>query len=87
MEIIAIYTDVYSASSEAMIAIASQKARELKLTNVTFSVGDSYTLPYSSSCFNAVIVSNALHVMVDPSKTLDEIHRVLIKDGIQVFYF
>ena len=32
--------------------------------------------------FDVVVIANALHIMPQPEKALNEIHRVLKKDGI-----
>lgn len=46
-----------------------------------FSVQDMFSLPYSSKSFDVVIVSNALHIVPQPEKSLREIKRVLKDDG------
>lgn len=47
-----------------------------------FSVQDATALPYAPESFDAVVISNALHIMPNPEKALSEIHRVLKADGM-----
>ena len=64
-------------ASPEMIAEAKRDNRSAKLH---FSVQDMFRLPYADKSFDVVIVSNALHIVPQPEKALDEIRRVL-KDG------
>ena len=64
-------------ASPEMIAEAKRDNRSAKLY---FSVQDMFRLPYANQSFNVVIVSNALHIVPQPEKALQEIKRVL-KDG------
>lgn len=41
-------------------------------------------LPYAPGIFDAVVISNALHIMPEPGKTLAEIRRVLKPGGILI---
>ena len=52
--------------------------------NLTFEIADATNLPYGDASFDAVIISNALHIIPDPEKALSEIDRVLKKDGILI---
>ena len=63
--------------SAEMIAEAKRDNRSAKLH---FSVQDMFYLPYADKSFDVVIVSNALHIVPQPEKALQEIRRVL-KDG------
>ena len=45
--------------------------------NVRFSVEDATDLSFEDNSFDAVIISNALHIMPDPVKALSSISRVL----------
>lgn len=65
--------------SEDMIKQAKQKSHSSRLH---FSVQDATALPYASGSFDAVVISNALHIMPSPEKALAEIRRVLKPDGI-----
>ena len=65
-------------SSSEMIAEAKRDTRSAKLH---FSVQDMFRLPYANQSFDVVIVSNALHIVPQPEKALQEIKRVLKDDG------
>ncbi len=65
-------------ASPEMIAEAKRNNRSAKLH---FSVQDMFRLPYADKSFDAVIVSNALHIVPQPEKALQEIKRVLKDDG------
>ena len=52
--------------------------------NLEFEKADATNLPYADKTFDAVIISNALHVMLNPEKALREIDRVLKDDGILI---
>lgn len=64
--------------SEKMIAEAKKKNGSSRLY---FSVQDATDLPYADNSFDAVVISNALHIMPHPEKALSEIYRVLKEDG------
>ena len=72
----AAHIEATDASAE-MIAQAKRDNRSAKLH---FSVQDMFCLPYADKSFDVVIVSNALHIVPQPEKALQEIKRVL-KDG------
>ena len=68
-------------ASPEMIAEAKRDNRSAKLH---FSVQDMFHLPYANQSFNVVIVSNALHIVPQPEKALQEIKRVLKDDGVLI---
>ena len=68
-------------ASAEMIAEAKRDTRSAKLH---FSVQDMFRLPYADKSFNVVIVSNALHIVPQPEKALQEIKRVLKDDGVLI---
>ena len=68
-------------ASEKMIAEAKRDNRSAKLH---FSVQDMFCLPYANKSFDVVIVSNALHIVPQPEKALQEIKRVLKNDGVLI---
>ena len=76
----AAHIEATDASAE-MIAEAKRGNQSAKLH---FSVQDMFRLPYADKSFDAVIVSNALHVVPQPEKALAEIHRVLKEDGVLI---
>ena len=65
-------------ASPEMILEAKRDNRSAKLH---FSVQDMFRLPYADQSFDVVIVSNALHIVPQPEKALQEIKRVLKDDG------
>ena len=68
-------------ASPEMILEAKRDNRSAKLH---FSVQDMFCLPYANQSFDAVIVSNALHIVPQPEKALAEIRRVLKDDGVLI---
>lgn len=52
--------------------------------NVHFSVEDASALSFASQAFDAVIISNALHIMPDPELVLINIKRVLKPNGLLI---
>ena len=76
----AAHIEATDASAE-MIAEAKRDNRSAKLH---FSVQDMFRLPYANQSFNVVIVSNALHIVPQPEKALQEIKRVLKADGVLI---
>ena len=76
----AAHIEATDASAE-MIAEAKRDNRSAKLH---FSVQDMFRLPYADKSFDVVIVSNALHIVPQPEKALQEIQRVLKDDGVLI---
>ena len=76
----AAHIEATDASAE-MIAEAKRDNRSAKLH---FSVQDMFCLPYADGSFDAVIVSNALHIVPQPEKALAEICRVLKDYGVLI---
>ena len=76
----AAHIEATDASAE-MIAEAKRDTRSAKLH---FSVQDMFCLPYADGSFDAVIASNALHIVPQPEKALREIRRVLKDDGVLI---
>lgn len=76
----AAHIEATDASAE-MIAEAKRDNRSAKLH---FSVQDMFRLPYADKSFDAVIVSNALHIVPQPGEALREIRRVLKDDGVMI---
>ena len=76
----AAHIEAMDASAE-MIAEAKWDNHSAKLH---FSVQDMFCLPYADGSFDAVIVSNALHIVPQPEKALAEIRRVLKDDGVLI---
>ena len=76
----AAHIEATDASAE-MIAEAKRDNQSAKLH---FSVQDMFRLPYADKSFDVVIVSNALHIVPQPEKALQEIKRVLKDDGVLI---
>ena len=76
----AAHIEATDASAE-MIAEAKRDNRSAKLH---FSVQDMFRLPYANQSFDVVIVSNALHIVPQPEKALQEIKRVLKEGGVLI---
>ncbi len=76
----AAHIEATDASAE-MIAEAKRGNHSAKLH---FSVQDMFRLPYAEESFDVVIVSNALHIVPQPEKALQEIKRVLKDDGVLI---
>ena len=60
------------------------EAKRTRSAKLHFSVQDMFCLPYANQSFNVVIVSNALHIVPQPEKALQEIKRVLKDDGVLI---
>lgn len=67
--------------SQEMIAEAK---RNVKRSNLHFSVQDATNLPYQSGAFDAVVIANALHIMPKPALALKNIGKVLKENGILI---
>ena len=67
--------------SENMIRTAKEKHAP---ANVSFCVEDAIALSFADNSFDAAIISNALHIMPDPTQALSEIRRVLKPSGLLI---
>ncbi|MDR1765791.1 MAG: class I SAM-dependent methyltransferase [Lachnospiraceae bacterium] len=67
--------------SPKMIETANRKPNP---QNVRFSVEDATALSFGDGAFDAIIISNALHIMPEPEKALAEVRRVLKTDGLLI---
>lgn len=67
--------------SEDMI---KQAQKQSVYSNLKFMVEDATKLSYKENSFDVVIISNALHIMPDPVKVLNNIKYVLKDDGILI---
>ena len=67
--------------SEGMI---KQAQKGVYPDNLTFEVADATSLRYEDDSFDVVLIANALHVMPNPEKALEEIKRVMRADGVLI---
>ena len=58
-----------------------QAKKQVHSSRLHFSVQDATKLPYGPESFDAVVISNALHIMPHPEKALVEAWRVLKPGG------
>ena len=71
-------------ATDASAEMIAEAKRDNRSSNLHFSVQDMFRLPYADESFDAVIVSNALHIVPQPEKALREIRRVLKDDGVLI---
>ena len=69
-------------ATDASAEMIAQAKQDTHAANVHFSVQDMFSLPYADNSFDVVIVANALHIVPEPEKALQEIRRVLKDDGV-----
>ncbi len=67
--------------SEGMVKQASKNSKD---ENVTYKVEDATNLSFSADEFDVVLIANALHIIPNPNKALQEIHKVLKDDGLLI---
>ena len=67
--------------SAGMIEKAKREALKQDIGNVVFSIQDAACMDFEPETFDTVIISNTLHIMPKPEKTMDEIKRVLKSQG------
>ena len=71
-------------ATDASAEMIAQAKRDNQSAKLHFSVQDMFRLPYADRSFDVVIVSNALHIVPQPEKALQEIKRVLKDDGVLI---
>ena len=71
-------------ATDASAEMITEAKRDNRSAKLHFSVQDMFRLPYADGSFDAVIVSNALHIVPQPEKALREIRRVLKDDGVLI---
>ena len=76
----AAHIEATDASAEMIV----EAKRDNQSAKLHFSVQDMFRLPYADKSFDVEIVSNALHIVPQPEKALQEIKRVLKDDGVLI---
>ena len=71
-------------ATDASAEMVAEAKRDNHSAKLHFSVQDMFRLPYANQSFDVVIVSNALHIVPQPEKALQEIKRVLKDDGVLI---
>ena len=71
-------------ATDASVGMIAEAKRDNQSAKLHFSVQDMFRLPYADKSFDVVIVSNALHIVPQPEKALQEIKRVLKEDGVLI---
>ena len=71
-------------ATDASVEMIAEAKRDNRSAKLYFSVQDMFRLPYAEESFDVVIVSNALHIVPQPEKALQEIRRVLKDDGVLI---
>ena len=71
-------------ATDASAEMIAEAKRDNRSSRLYFSVQDMFCLPYAEESFDVVIVSNALHIVPQPEKALQEIKRVLKDDGVLI---
>ncbi|OUQ26964.1 SAM-dependent methyltransferase [Flavonifractor sp. An135] len=61
--------------------MVKQAKKQLHTSRLHFSIQDATKLPYCPESFDAVVISNALHIIPQPEKALSEAWRVLKPGG------
>ena len=67
---------------EAMLTLAWENAEGSGVSDrVSFERGDAEDMPFDDNAFDLVVSNATLHLVKDPVKMFDEIHRVLKANG------
>jgi ubiquinone/menaquinone biosynthesis C-methylase UbiE len=68
--------------SDAALELAKANSRENDVASrVSFRAGNAEEMPFEDDSFDAVISGNTLHLVENPVRMFDEIHRVLKPQG------
>lgn len=66
--------------SDEMLEMARIQLKEFK--NITIQKADCEDTSFPSGRFDTVFMANLIHVLVNPTKTLQESHQILINGGL-----
>jgi demethylmenaquinone methyltransferase/2-methoxy-6-polyprenyl-1,4-benzoquinol methylase len=73
------------AASVTVVDLSHKMLEEAKLkSGLKFAMAASENLPYPAESFDAVLIVDAFHHVIDQQQTLDELFRVVKPDGIIV---
>lgn len=67
--------------SEEMIRKANMNKAHSKYQNIQFTLSDACNIDCEDGTYDVVILSNALHILPDPDKAMEEIKRILKPGG------
>src|SRR5271163_674576 len=65
----------------AMLGVAQRDARESKVRNVAFTIGNAQKVPFADRSFDLALTSYALHHVPDAAQVIGEMWRVLKPGG------
>lgn len=68
--------------SSKMIEIATEKAVDKKIGNVTFTQTDIFDEKHKKESFDRILAFNMLHTIHDPQNTIHRINELLKPDGL-----
>lgn len=66
----------------AMVALAKERARKLRLTNVSFLISDGGKLPFPDATFDGAELLGVLASLDEPRQALREVRRTLAPGGL-----
>ncbi|MFH1225442.1 MAG: class I SAM-dependent methyltransferase [Candidatus Diapherotrites archaeon] len=73
--------------SPQMIALASRRAENEKLRNVSLVIADAQSLPFKEGAFDAVYCINAFYHVPDRGRALSEMRRVMRRGAFAILEF
>ena len=68
-------------ASPSQLALAAERARQLRLSNIELRVGSAYALPFGDGEFEAVFSHALLEHLAEPARAVAEFFRVLRPGG------
>jgi ubiquinone/menaquinone biosynthesis C-methylase UbiE len=68
--------------AEVALGVARENAQKSEITlKISFKKGDAEDMPFEDNIFDLVISNNTLHLIKNPLKMFNEVHRVLKPTG------
>ena len=71
-------------SSERMIELANQKARERQSGNIEFNQSDAFDHRLASNSVSAIVAFNIFHLLEDPPRVLARLNDLLATGGLLI---